>query len=98
MVHQRGRAGSWLKLNWSSPVTLATIILQDRPNLNDQITSATLTFSDGTQIAVGALPNDGSPLTVIVPDITTSTVTPTINSVSPTTQNVGLAEIQAFCG
>ncbi len=34
-----GGAGSWLKLTWSSPVTLATIVLYDRPNLNDQITS-----------------------------------------------------------
>ncbi len=62
-----GGAGSWLKLTWSSPVTLATIVLFDRPNLNDQITSATLTFSNGTQIPVGALPNDGSALTVNVP-------------------------------
>ncbi len=53
-----------MKLTWSSPVTLATIILHDRPNANDQITSATLTFSNGTPVAVGALPNDGSGLTV----------------------------------
>jgi hypothetical protein len=91
-----GGAGSWLKLTWSSPVTLATIVLYDRPNLNDQITSATLTFSNGTQIPVGSLPNDGSPLTVIVPNITTTTLTLTVNSVSSTTQNVGLAEIQAY--
>ena len=91
-----GGAGSWLKLTWSSPVTLATIILHDRPNLNDQITSATLTFSNGTQIPVGALPNDGTGLTVNVPNITTTTLTLTVNSVSSTTQNVGLAEIEAW--
>jgi LmbE family N-acetylglucosaminyl deacetylase len=91
-----GHAGSWLKLTWSSPVTLSKIVLHDRPNGDDQITSATLTFSDGTQLAVGALPNDGSPLTVNVPNITTSTLTLTINSVSPSTQNIGLAEIEAW--
>jgi LmbE family N-acetylglucosaminyl deacetylase len=91
-----GGAGSWLKLTWSSPVTLATIILHDRPNPNDQITSATLTFSDGTQIPVGTLPNDGSGLSVSVPNITTTTLTLTVNSVSASTQNVGLAEIEAW--
>ncbi len=91
-----GGAGSWLKLTWSSPVTLATIVLFDRPNGNDQITSATLTFSNGTQIPVGALPNDGTGLTVNVPNITTTTLTLTVNSVSATTPNVGLAEIQAY--
>ena len=91
-----GGAGSWLKLTWTSPVTLATIILHDRPNTNDQITSATLTFSNGTQIPVGALPNDGSGLTVNVPNISTTSLTLTVNSVSSSTQNVGLAEIEAW--
>ena len=91
-----GGAGSWLKLTWTSPVTLATIILHDRPNTNDQITSATLTFSNGTPISVGTLPNDGTGLTVNVPNITTTSLTLTVNSVSPSTQNVGLAELEAW--
>ena len=91
-----GGAGSWLKLTWASPVTLSEIILHDRPNGSDQITSGTLTFSNGAQIPVGALPNDGSGLTVNVPNITTTTLTLTVNSVSPSTQNVGLAELEAF--
>jgi hypothetical protein len=91
-----GRAGSWLKLTWSSPVTLATIVLHDRPNGSDQITSATLTFSNGTQVNVGALPNDGTGLTVNVPNINTTSLTLTVNSVSANTSNVGLAEIEAY--
>ena len=55
-----------------------------------------MTFSDGTQIPVGALPNDGTGLTVNVPNITTTTLTLTVNTVSSTTQNVGLAEIEAW--
>jgi len=91
-----GKAGSWLTLTWSSPVTLNTVVLYDRPNGSDQITSATLTFSNGTQIAVGALPASDAPVTVNVPNITTTTLTMTVNSVSASTQNVGLAEIQAY--
>ena len=91
-----GGAGSWLKLTWSSPVTLATVVLYDRPDGQDQITSATLTFSNGTQIPVGTLPASDSPVTVNVPNITTTSLTLTVNTVSATTHNVGLAEIEAF--
>ena len=91
-----GGVGSWLKLTWATAQTFDTIVLYDRPNSSDQITSATLTFSNGTQIPVGTLPNDGTGLTVNVPNITTTTLTLTVNSVSASTQNVGLAEIQAY--
>ncbi len=50
-----GGAGSWLKLVWSSPQTLTQVVLYDRPNLDDQITAATLTWSDGT-VGVRACP------------------------------------------
>ncbi len=37
-------AGAWLKLTWSSIYVVDKVILYDRPNANDQILSATLTF------------------------------------------------------
>jgi len=40
------------------------VVLYDRPNATDQITGGTLTFSDGSSVAVGSLANDGSPVTV----------------------------------
>ena len=91
-----GGAGSWLRLNWAAPTTLARVVLYDRPNPNEQILSATLTFDGGVTINVGPLPNDGSPLTMTIPNITTRTLTLTVTSVSPSTFNVGLAEIQAW--
>ena len=39
---RRQGAGSWLELAWSSAQTIQTVVLYDRPNLNDQITAATL--------------------------------------------------------
>jgi hypothetical protein len=90
------KAGAWLNLAWSSPQSLTSITLNDRPNLNDQVTAGTITFSDGSTLTVGALPNDGSPLTVTFPAKTVTSLKFTVTAVSSTTQNVGLAEIQAF--
>jgi hypothetical protein len=91
-----GGVGSWLKLTWANSVTLNQIVLYDRPNPNDNITSATLTFSDGSTIAVGALPNNGAALTINFTPKATTSVLLTVNSVSPTTENIGLSEIQTF--
>jgi hypothetical protein len=89
-------AGAWLQLTWSAPVTLDHVVLFDRPNANDQITSATLAFSDGTTVPVGELANDGSATTVSFSRRTTTSVKLLITGVSATTGNVGLAEIQAW--
>lgn len=71
--------------------------MYDRPNLNDQITSATLSFSDGTSVNVGALQNDGSATYVnLASPVTTSWLLFTITGVSATTGSAGLAEIQVF--
>ena len=88
--------GAWLNLGWASAQRLDSITLYDRPNPNDQITSATITFSDGSSVPVGSLPNDGSPLTVtFVPRMVTS-LRLTVTGVSATTGNVGLAELKAY--
>ncbi len=91
-----GGAGSWLKLTWTTPQTISRIVLYDRPNLNDQITGGTLQFSDGSNVSVGALNNDGSAVTFNFTAKTVTSVQLTITSVSTSTQNVGLAEIQAY--
>ncbi|MEG8035988.1 hypothetical protein QP157_11890 [Sphingomonas sp. LR61] len=58
-----GRAGTWIQLNWSAGTTLQEIDLADRPNSDDQVTGGTLTFSDGTSVAVPSLDN-GEPCSV----------------------------------
>ena len=91
-----GKAGSWIRLDWSSAYTVDHVTLYDRPNLNDQVMSGTLLFSDGTSVSVGTLPNNGAALTVSFTPRSVTWVKFTVNSVSATTQNVGLAEIQIF--
>ncbi len=54
------KAGAWLKLTWSGVYVVDKVVLFDRPNLNDQILSATLTFNDGSSVSVGPLDNAGA--------------------------------------
>jgi hypothetical protein len=92
-----GGVGSWLLLTWATSYTLDHVVLYDRPNLNDQITSGTLTFSDATSVSFGSLPNDASSgLTVNFPAKTTTSLKMTVTGVSSTSLNIGLSEIQAW--
>lgn len=91
-------AGSWIQYTFPSPTPLEAVTLFDRPNLDDQITGATLEFSDGSAVPVGALPNNGSGLTIRFPVRTVTSVRLHITSVSGTTTAVGLAELEAWRG
>ena len=71
-------------------------MLFDRPNLFDRVTGGTLTFSDGSRVAVPSLANSGAATTVSFTPRTVTQLTFTVTSVSLLTSNVGLAEIQAW--
>lgn len=88
--------GAWIRLSWPEPQVVDRIVLYDRPNLNDQVLSGTLTFSDGTEVSVGALSNSGGPVMVSFSARATRSVTFTVTKVSSKTVNIGLAEIQIF--
>ena len=81
-----GRSGSWLSLGWGSSYRVSEVVLYDRPNTNDNIRSATLSFSDGSTVAVGALNNDGSAVVVSFPEKVITGMTLTVNSVSTSTR------------
>ncbi len=91
-----GGAGSWITLTWNTPVTLSKVVLYDRPNSNDRITAGTLVFSDGSSVAVGQLNNDGSATTVSFTARTVTSVQLQITKVASKTENVGLAEFEAW--
>ena len=84
-------AGAWIRLTWSGPVTTSQVRLYDRPNLSDNVTSGTLSFSDGSTVPVGALPNGGTLLSVSFAQRTVTWMQFTVNSA--TGSNIGLAEI-----
>lgn len=95
-VTSGGGSGSWIELTFPSPTPLDAVTLFDRPNLDDQVTGATLEFSDGSSVPVPALPNNGSGLTIRFPVRTVTSVRMKITSVSTTTTEVGLAEFEAW--
>ncbi len=92
----QGKAGSWLQLTWSTPTAVDRIVLYDRPNTYDQILGGTLSFSDGSSVTVPALDNAGGPVTLTFPAKTVTSVRLTVNSVSSSTENIGLAEIEVW--
>jgi hypothetical protein len=89
-------AGAWLRLAWATASLVDTIVLYDRPNANDHVTSGTLTFSDGTSVSVGALDNAGAATTVTFTPRSITSVTFTVTAVSAATENIGLAEVEVY--
>ena len=89
--------GGVLRLDWNAPQTIDRIQLYDRPNLDDQVTSGLLTFSDGSTLPVGDLPDDAkAPREVRFLAKTVTWLSFTITGVKSKTQNGGLSEIAVF--
>jgi len=49
----------WIQLDWESPQFIDKVVLYDRPSLEEHTAGGTLFFSDGTQVAVNSIPNNG---------------------------------------
>jgi hypothetical protein len=90
------KENAWFELNFDKTYTVNQVVLYDRLNTNDQITSATLTFSDGSEVTVGPLINTGSGVVVNFAPVHTTMVRITVNAVSDSTVNVGLSELEVF--
>ena len=88
--------GAFLNLAWSAPYSVNQVVLYDRPNLNDNITNATLTFSDGSSIVTGPLNNNGTATTFSFPARVVTGMRMTVTVVSSSTGSVGLSEIQVY--
>src|SRR6185436_10575806 len=87
-------AGAWVQLNWSTPVSVAQVNLYDRPLAGENVLAGTLSFSDGTSIAVGALPADGKLLPVTFAPKTVTWIRFTIDQAAGTA--AGLSEIEVL--
>ncbi len=91
------KVGASLTLTWDTPQTIDHIALYDRPNTNDQVTAGTLTFSDGSSVTFGALPDDGkTPLMLHFTPKTITSLMFTVTAVKPSTENAGLSEIAVY--
>lgn len=86
-------AGSWIQLTWSTATAVKQVLLYDRPNLNDQVLAGTLLFSDGSSVAVGALPNNGAALKISFASKNVSWVKFLVDQSAGL---IGLAEIEVY--
>ena len=86
--------GAWIQLKWSSAITVQQVTLYDRPNLVDNILKGTLLFSNGTSVPVGALPADGSGLTVKFSSRKVTWIRFRVDQAEGS--NIGLAELQVW--
>ena len=94
---QEENAGAWLKLEWDSPQTVDRVLLFDRPNTYDYITTGKLTFSDGSSIDTGELPDEASAgREVTFPKRTVTWVKFEVTGVKTGFGNIGLAEMSVF--
>jgi hypothetical protein len=88
---------AFIRLTWKEPQKISKVWLIDRPDLNDQIKSGMLVFSDGSTIMISALPNDGRAAKEIAfPEKKVTWLAFIVNTVSETTTHAGLAEIAVF--
>ena len=91
------KAGAFLTLTWDTPQTIDHVALYDRPNTNDQVTAGVLTFSDGSTLPFGTLPDDGkTPLDVRFSPKAVTSLTFKVTAVKPSTENAGLSEIAVY--
>jgi hypothetical protein len=87
-------AGAWIQLDWSGAVQVSQVTLHDRPNAVDRVQAGTLLFSDGTSVAVGMLPNDGTGLSVTFTSRVVTWVRFRVDQAVGS--NIGLAEIELW--
>jgi hypothetical protein len=89
-----GELNPWIQLNWPASMNINKVVLLDRPNLSDAVNRGELFFSDGSNISVPFVANDGSPAVVIFPTKQVTWVK--FQVIGGSGLNVGLSEFKVF--
>lgn len=50
----------WIQLSWSEPQAIDKVVLYDRPSAAEHIAGGRLQFSDGAEIRINGILNDGT--------------------------------------
>ncbi|GAA5850725.1 hypothetical protein JCM8547_009070 [Rhodosporidiobolus lusitaniae] len=90
-------SGAYLNLTWPAYYMVDSLVLYDRPNQADQVTSGRIDFSDGSSLPITSLDNSGGATVFNLSEpVNISSLLFTVTGVSDSTSSVGLAEIEAF--
>lgn len=84
----------WVQLDWKSPQIVNKVILYDRISLNSHTAGGTLLFSDGTQMSITMIPNNGAPKTIGFPDKKVKWIR--FQVTDGYGDNLGLSEMEVF--
>ncbi|MGD9329103.1 MAG: glycoside hydrolase family 92 protein, partial [Cyclobacteriaceae bacterium] len=84
----------WIQLDWEESQTINRVVLYDRPGLDEHTAGGTLIFSDGSEIPVTEISNDGAPKTIRFEPKTVKWVR--FRVMDGVGFNLGLSEIEIF--
>lgn len=84
----------WARLEWDQEVTIDRVVLYDRVSVDEHTAGGTLHFSDGTQLSVTAIPNDGAPKSITFAPKTVKWIG--FEATDGKGKNLGLSEIEVF--
>jgi len=83
-----------LELKWEMPRKINKVVLYDRPTEHEHMAACVLKFNDGSEVHVFAVPNDGSPKTVVFESRTVISIT--LEVVDGIGENIGLSELEVY--
>ncbi|MEW2922757.1 GH92 family glycosyl hydrolase [Muricauda sp. ANG21] len=84
----------WLQMEWDRPRSINTIVIYDRPGLDEHTAGGVLKFSDGSVIRVTTIPNNGDAKRVEFPAKSVQWVRFEVTDGEGL--NLGLSEIEVF--
>ncbi len=84
----------WIKLEWDEEKTINKIILYDRPILEEHLAGGTIFFSDGSEVVVTEIPNNGRAKLVSFAPKKTKWIK--FQATDGDGKNLGLSEIEVF--
>ncbi|NOR73679.1 MAG: glycoside hydrolase family 92 protein, partial [Draconibacterium sp.] len=84
----------WIQLDWDKNQLIDKIVFYDRPSLKSHLAGGSLHFSDGTELSVNLIPNNGSACVVKFPAKEVKWVRFMVSD--GTGDNIGFSEIEVF--
>jgi hypothetical protein len=92
-----GLKNAWYRLTWDNPMAIGSVVIADRPNSNENITSASLTFSNGTIVSgIAGIPGNGEPREVVLESPVTATWVQIDIVGASTATNIGLLGLETY--
>jgi putative alpha-1,2-mannosidase len=83
-----------LELKWKASRKINKVVLYDRPTEEEHMAACVLKFSDGSEVHVTAVPNDGTPKTVFFEPRTIAGMK--LEVVDGVGENIGLSELEVY--